>query len=201
MNGLHKHKAISNSARRGTISPIIPLSPSHITTIQPGIFTLSRPSDMSARNARAERVPLGIRYVGRVVSSAITTVAGSIHFRKAANVGRLVSLTCCNREGSKSEGTTSLWDRVKDRYLMELEERTDFDSALQTASWEMILEQTKAHESSIARRTSLSKSVQRLEPALIRMNNFATVITVFCGADAKIAALIWGSIRIILSVG
>ncbi|KAF8533574.1 hypothetical protein BDD12DRAFT_897322 [Trichophaea hybrida] len=69
-----------------------------------------------------------------------------------------------------------LWERAKQRYLMELQERNDFDSALETASWEMILVQTKAQSPSIAQNTSLLASVQRLEPALIQMNNFATVI-------------------------
>jgi hypothetical protein len=83
---------------------------------------------------------------------------------------------------------------------MELQERNDFNSVLETASWEMILVQTKAQSPSIAQNSSLLASVQRLEPALIQMNNFATIIAVLCGADAKTAALIWGSIRTILGV-
>ena len=109
-------------------------------------------------------------------------------------------MTCSNYRSEPGHGNSSLWERAKQHYLMELQERNDFDSVLETASWEMILVQTKAQSPSIAQNSSLLASVQRLEPALIQMNNFATIIAVLCGADAKTAALIWGSIRIILGV-
>jgi hypothetical protein len=42
--------------------------------------------------------------------------------------------------------------------------------------------------------------LRRLEPILLNLNDFAAVITVALGMNGQVAAIIWGSIRLILKV-
>lgn len=59
---------------------------------------------------------------------------------------------------------------------------------------------TQARSLEPLRSTSPLASLNRLEPILIHLNDFSAVMALFLGADAKSAALVWGSIRIILTV-
>ena len=68
------------------------------------------------------------------------------------------------------------------------------------ASVEELLTETKALEPVVSRNATISKAFNRLEPILSHINDFAAVIAVCSGADAKAAGLVWGSLRVILTV-
>ena len=91
-----------------------------------------------------------------------------------------------------------LLDEAMNRYRSELKDGDDF--ILDGESLEGLLSQARALEPRFIRRASPSQSLTRIEPILSHMNNFAAILAVSLGADAKAAALVWGSIRIILSV-
>jgi len=55
---------------------------------------------------------------------------------------------------------------------------------------EELLAQTKAFEPSSFRNSKISSSLSRLEPILSQINNFAAVIAVASGADAKATGLV-----------
>lgn len=44
------------------------------------------------------------------------------------------------------------------------------------------------------------KSLQKLEPVLLKLNDFAAILTLALGRNSQIAAVMWGSIRLILTV-
>lgn len=44
-------------------------------------------------------------------------------------------------------------------------------------------------------------SLQRLEPILLGLNDFAIVTAWALGMNGKVSAVVWGSIRLILNVG
>lgn len=48
-----------------------------------------------------------------------------------------------------------------------------------------------------------TRNLRRLQPILLSLNDFAAVITFASGmgVNSKVAAIIWGSIRLILKVG
>jgi hypothetical protein len=67
-------------------------------------------------------------------------------------------------------------------------------------SVEELLSQTRALQPPAPRGSKLTTSLNRLEPILSHINDFAAVIAVCSGADAKAAGLVWGSLRVILTV-
>jgi len=71
---------------------------------------------------------------------------------------------------------------------------------LEVDSVEELLNQAKALKPPGAFNKTSASSLNRLEPILNHLNDFSAVIALCFGADAKIAALVWGSIRIILTV-
>jgi hypothetical protein len=67
-------------------------------------------------------------------------------------------------------------------------------------SVEELLAQTRALQPPAPRGSKIATSLSRLEPILSHINDFAAVIAVCSGADAKAAGLVWGSLRVILTV-
>jgi hypothetical protein len=67
-------------------------------------------------------------------------------------------------------------------------------------SVEELLSQTRALQPPAPRGSKIATSLSRLEPILSHINDFAAVIAVCSGADAKAAGLVWGSLRVILTV-
>ncbi len=65
---------------------------------------------------------------------------------------------------------------------------------------EELLTQARNLEPSGARNKNILSSLSRLEPMLLHINDFSAVTALLLGANAKSAALVWGSIRIILTV-
>lgn len=87
-----------------------------------------------------------------------------------------------------------------ERYREELKGCEDYESILEVDSVEELLNQAKALRPPGALNKTTASSMNRLEPILIHLNDFSAVIALCLGAEAKIAALVWGSIRIILTV-
>lgn len=67
-------------------------------------------------------------------------------------------------------------------------------------SVEELLSQTRALQPPAPRGSKFATSLSRLEPILSHINDFAAVIAVCSGADVKAAGLVWGSLRVILTV-
>jgi hypothetical protein len=67
-------------------------------------------------------------------------------------------------------------------------------------SVEELLSQTRALQPPAPVGSKIATSLSRLEPILSHINDFAAVIAVYSGADAKAAGLVWGSLRVILTV-
>ena len=65
---------------------------------------------------------------------------------------------------------------------------------------EELLTQARDLEPPGARNRNILSSLSRLEPMLLHINDFSAITALFLGANAKSAALVWGSIRIILTV-
>ena len=93
---------------------------------------------------------------------------------------------------------TPLLSKALSRFRSELKD--DDDPILDVASVEELINQAKALEPVVSRNAKLSTSLSRLEPILSHINDFAAVIAVCSGADTKATGLVWGSLRVILTV-
>jgi hypothetical protein len=101
-----------------------------------------------------------------------------------------------------------LWTRALERYLDELEGNKGHDHAyqkiitseLEARSIEDVLEYAKTLESILPRQQTTLVSLSRLSPNLKVVDDFAAAIAICFGADAKLTAFLWGSIRIILTL-
>jgi hypothetical protein len=87
-----------------------------------------------------------------------------------------------------------------ERYREELKQSDDYDSIVQIASLEDLLNYTKTIEQSLPRDRNAVSSLQRLGPTLKFVDDFSAVIAVCFGADVKLAAFVWGSIRLMLTL-
>lgn len=74
------------------------------------------------------------------------------------------------------------------------------DIVLEAESLEQLLTQAKSFETPFFRNSNQSSPLNRLEPIFSYFNDFAAVMAVCFGADAKVAGVVWGSIQIILTV-
>ena len=97
-------------------------------------------------------------------------------------------------------GQNDLWNKALNKYREELKDCDDFEETLYVDNMEELVGQIRAMDSQNARIAKTVSSLNRLEPMLMHLNDFSAVIMLFLGANAKGAALVWGSLRIILSV-
>ena len=93
-----------------------------------------------------------------------------------------------------------LWEKALEQYRKELKDSDDYKNVIGVSSMEELLTQARNLEPPGARNKNILSSLSRLEPMLVHINDFSAVTALFLGADAKSAALVWGSIRIILTV-
>ena len=87
-----------------------------------------------------------------------------------------------------------------ERYQEELEENDDYQSIVEIASLDDLLNYIKTIEHSLPRGRNALSSMQRLGPTLKFVDDFSAVIAVCFGADAKLTAFVWGSIRLMLTL-
>ena len=94
-----------------------------------------------------------------------------------------------------------MWEKALEHYRKELQDGDDYKVTLGVTSMEELLTQAKSLEPPASRNSSALNSLSRLEPILGHLNDFSAVVALCLGADAKSAAIVWGSIRLILTVG
>ena len=93
-----------------------------------------------------------------------------------------------------------LWEKALDQYRKELKNSDDYEGIMGVDSMEELLSQTRSLEPPGAQSKTFLTSLNRLEPMLLHLNDFSAVTALFFGVNPKGAALVWGSLRIILSV-
>ncbi|KAF2177994.1 TPR-like protein [Zopfia rhizophila CBS 207.26] len=104
-------------------------------------------------------------------------------------------------KASREKRTASpLWHRALERYREELNQNDDYQSVTEIASLDDLLSHTKTIEKSLPRDRNALGSLQRLGPTLKFVDDFSAVIAVCFGADAKLTAFVWGSIRLMLTL-
>ncbi|KAA8650150.1 uncharacterized protein ATNIH1004_002831 [Aspergillus tanneri] len=109
------------------------------------------------------------------------------------------------QRSSRNERYVSpIWQAAIDKYFEELRKEGVKESAIDQDLWSIhspndLLQQI---QDLAPMDTSLSGSwmgsLRRLEPILLSLNDFAAVITLALGMNGQVAAVIWGSIRLIL---
>ncbi|MCJ1404908.1 hypothetical protein MMC11_008134 [Xylographa trunciseda] len=99
-----------------------------------------------------------------------------------------------------STAHSPLWEKALERYRKELKDGDDYDHIMDVGSMEELLDQARALEPTGSRTKTPLQSLNRLEPILAHLNDFSAIIAICLGANTKSAALVWGSIRIILTL-
>lgn len=96
--------------------------------------------------------------------------------------------------------STPLWNRALERYSEELEGNDDFQSITEISSLDDLLSYAKTIEPFLPEERGALRSIQRLGPTLKFVDDFSAIIAVCFGADAKLTAVVWGSIRLMLNL-
>ncbi|KAF2017327.1 TPR-like protein [Aaosphaeria arxii CBS 175.79] len=100
----------------------------------------------------------------------------------------------------EKRAASPLWHRALERYREELNQNDDYQSVTEIASLDDLLNYTKTIEKNLPPDRNAFGSLQRLGPALKFVDDFSAVIAVCFGADAKLTAFVWGSIRLMLTL-
>jgi hypothetical protein len=90
-----------------------------------------------------------------------------------------------------------LLSQALERFRSEL--KGDDEAILDVDNVEELLAQARAMEPALSSRGRPS-SVKRLESILPHINDFAAIIAVCSGADAKATGLVWGSLKVVFMV-
>ncbi|KAF2791049.1 TPR-like protein [Melanomma pulvis-pyrius CBS 109.77] len=104
------------------------------------------------------------------------------------------------KENIQKRSSSPLWHRALERYREELNQNDDYQSVTEISSLEDLLSYTKTIEKSLPRDRKALSSLQRLGPTLKFVDDFSAVIAVCFGADSKLTAFVWGSIRLMLAL-
>ncbi|KAI9846534.1 MAG: hypothetical protein M1837_003955 [Sclerophora amabilis] len=91
-----------------------------------------------------------------------------------------------------------LLSKALTRFRSELKD--DDECILDVGSVDELLSQARALEPPVSRKGKLSTLLNRLEPILSHINDFAAVVAVCSGADPKATGVVWGSLRVILTL-
>lgn len=81
---------------------------------------------------------------------------------------------------------------------MELKENDDYQAIVEEGFEGGAFDQPDAFEALLPRNQGSMQSLSRLTPVLKAIDDFSVAIAVCFGADARLAAFVWGSIRLIL---
>ncbi|KAH8813358.1 hypothetical protein F5884DRAFT_879629 [Xylogone sp. PMI_703] len=93
-----------------------------------------------------------------------------------------------------------LWHRALERYREELEETDDYQEIIEVKSLDDLLDYTRTFESLLPNEQPVLSSLSRLGPTLRFVDDFSALIALYFGADTKLTGLVWGSIRMMLSL-
>ena len=123
-----------------------------------------------------------------------------------STTGSIKSVTPMHQDGSFPKEESAIWQNAIQRYYDELGRGGIKGPAIEKDLWNVkspmdLLEQVKNLEppDSRASRAWLG-FINRLEPILRGLNDFASITAWALGMDGRVAAVVWGSIRLILSV-
>lgn len=94
-----------------------------------------------------------------------------------------------------------LWERALRSYHEELAADEDFRTILETGSLEDLLGDNRILQPFGSHGRKALDSMNRLKPTFKLLNDFSVVLAVSFGAGTAVTALVWGSIRMILTVG
>lgn len=103
--------------------------------------------------------------------------------------------------------TRSIWQAAIDRYYAELRKGGVKGPAIDHDLWSIhspddLLQQINGLTPADSRTAgSWIRSLGRLKPILLSINDFVAVMTLSLGMNGQVAAVIWGSIRLIMKVG
>jgi hypothetical protein len=120
--------------------------------------------------------------------------------------GSIKSITPVRQDSSFPKEESVIWQNAIQRYYDELRRGGIKGPAIDKDLWNIkspmdLLEQVRNLEppDSRASRAWLG-SLRRLEPILLGLNDFASVTAWALGMNGRVAAVVWGSIRLILNV-
>jgi hypothetical protein len=80
-----------------------------------------------------------------------------------------------------------------------LEEKDEFQDIIEVESLGDLLNHAKTLERLLPREHVALSTIHRLGPKLKFVDDFSAVIALYFGADTKLTALVWGSIRLMLT--
>lgn len=93
-----------------------------------------------------------------------------------------------------------MWLRAVERYHDELEENDDYQDIIEVGSLEALLDHTKTIEQLLPPERTVLNLMSRLETRLKFVDDFSAIIALYFGADANLTGLVWGSIRLMLTL-
>lgn len=99
-----------------------------------------------------------------------------------------------------ARNASPLWNRALERYREELEETDDYEEIVGTKSLEDLVSFSKSIEPVVPRERNALNSMHRIGPILRFVDDFSAIVAVCFGADAKLTAFVWGSIRLTLTL-
>jgi hypothetical protein len=102
--------------------------------------------------------------------------------------------------GQTSESNLSLlWEKAEKSYRQDLASDKEFAKILETRSLEELLADTHVLQPVDPFDRELPCTIDRLEPAFRLLSDFLVILKMSYGADSAQTALVWGSIRVILT--
>lgn len=93
-----------------------------------------------------------------------------------------------------------LWEKALERYHEELAADDDFRVILETGSLEELLADDHILQPFGPQGRKALDSMNRLKPTFKLLNDFSVVLAISLGAGTAATAVVWGSIRMILTV-
>lgn len=112
----------------------------------------------------------------------------------------MLTSTPLNRLQSKATSARSnspLWNRALERYLEELDGDADDELLAGVGSLEDLVAYARTIEPPGA---NSSTALSRLGPNLKFVDDFSAVVAICLGANAKVIAFVWGSLRLIITL-
>ena len=107
---------------------------------------------------------------------------------------------------SPSSPRSAIWKAALDKYYGELAKGGIKASAIDKDLWNIqspdeLISQISTLEPVQSLQSSIwTKSLSQLQPVLLSLSNFAALSAWVLGLDGKVAAVLWGSIRLIIKV-
>ncbi|KAJ5943339.1 Tetratricopeptide-like helical [Penicillium verrucosum] len=104
-------------------------------------------------------------------------------------------------ETRKEHDKSPIWQAAIDRYYEELRKGGVKRPTIDRDVWSIHSPDDLIQQiNDFAPANSMVGTLRRLEPILLSLNDFAAVVTLALGMQGQVAALIWGSMRLILKV-